>query len=165
MKRALLGIALLIAPSLVFAQAETTGRITGTYIGVAISDETQSVCRPLLTIQHTSWKNLLENVKDLLAVYDAKAVIVGLPYNFDGTESEMTAFAREMARKFALSLDIPVLYMIGKRSTPAALGVARLLVNALPRVEVVEFEELGHMGPITHPDRVNEVIARFLART
>jgi pimeloyl-ACP methyl ester carboxylesterase len=64
-----------------------------------------------------------------------------------------------------LSLDIPVLYMIGKRSTPAALGVARLLVNALPRVEVVEFEELGHMGPITHPDRVNEVIARFLART
>ena len=63
------------------------------------------------------------------------------------------------------SLDIPVLYMIGKRSTPAALGVARLLVNALPRVEVVEFEELGHMGPITHPDRVNEVIARFLART
>jgi pimeloyl-ACP methyl ester carboxylesterase len=63
------------------------------------------------------------------------------------------------------SLDIPVLYMIGKRSTPAALGVARLLVNALPRVEVVEFEELGHMGPITHPERVNEVIARFLART
>ena len=60
------------------------------------------------------------------------------------------------------SLDIPVLYMVGKRSTPAAHGVARLLTNALPRVEVVEFEELGHMGPITHPDRVNEVITRFL---
>jgi pimeloyl-ACP methyl ester carboxylesterase len=62
------------------------------------------------------------------------------------------------------SLDIPVLYMVGKRSTPAAHGVARLLANALPRVEVVEFEELGHMGPITHPDPVNDVIARFLER-
>ena len=62
------------------------------------------------------------------------------------------------------SLDVPVLYMVGKRSTPAALGVARLLTAALPRVEVVEFENLGHMGPVTHPDAVNEVIGRFLER-
>jgi pimeloyl-ACP methyl ester carboxylesterase len=62
------------------------------------------------------------------------------------------------------SLDIPVLYMTGKRSTASAHGVARLLTSALPRVEVVEFEELGHMGPITHPDRVNDVIAGFLER-
>jgi pimeloyl-ACP methyl ester carboxylesterase len=60
------------------------------------------------------------------------------------------------------SLDIPVLYMVGKRSTASAHGVARLLTNALPRVEVVEFEELAHMGPITHPGPVNDVIARFL---
>ncbi len=63
------------------------------------------------------------------------------------------------------SLQIPVLYMVGKRSTPAAHGVARLLTKALPRVEIVEFEGLGHMGPITDPDRVNDVIARFLERS
>ena len=63
------------------------------------------------------------------------------------------------------ALDMPVLYMIGKRSTPSALGVARLLTTALPRVEVVGFEALGHMGPVTHPDVVNEAIAGFLART
>ena len=62
------------------------------------------------------------------------------------------------------SLDVPVLYMVGKRSTPSAHGVARLLTAALPRIEVVEFENLGHMGPITHPDAVNEVIGRFLER-
>lgn len=62
------------------------------------------------------------------------------------------------------SLNVPVLYMVGKRSTPSARGVARLLATALPRVELVEFENLGHMGPITHPDPVNEVIARFLER-
>ena len=63
------------------------------------------------------------------------------------------------------SLDVPVLYMVGKRSTPSAHGVARLLVNTLPQVEVVEFEKLGHMGPVTHPDLVNEVIGEFLERT
>lgn len=61
-------------------------------------------------------------------------------------------------------LDVPVLYMVGKRSTPSAHGVARLLISALPRVELLEFEDLGHMGPITHPDVVNEAIAQFLAR-
>jgi hypothetical protein len=28
----------------------------------------------------------------------------------------------------------------------------------------VEFESLGHMGPVTHPDPVNEVIEQFLDR-
>lgn len=60
------------------------------------------------------------------------------------------------------SLDVPVLYMVGKRSTASAHGVARLLTRALPRAEMVTFDELGHMGPITHPDAVNDVIARFL---
>lgn len=59
-------------------------------------------------------------------------------------------------------LDIPVLYMFGISSTESALGVARLLTAALPRVEVLEFDGLGHMGPITHPKLVNEAIAAFL---
>lgn len=62
------------------------------------------------------------------------------------------------------SLQVPVLYMVGRRSTASARGVARLLTGTLPRVEVVEFEELGHMGPVTHPGRVNETIAGFLAK-
>ncbi len=63
------------------------------------------------------------------------------------------------------SLDMPVLYMVGKRSTASAHGVARLLTAALPRVELVEFENLGHMGPVTHPGPVNEAIRQFLERT
>jgi len=59
---------------------------------------------------------MLENVKDLLADYDAKALIVGLPYNFDGTESEMTTEARDLARKFELSLGVPV-YLQDERAT------------------------------------------------
>jgi len=62
------------------------------------------------------------------------------------------------------ALDIPVLYMVGKRSTASAHGVARLLTGALPRVEVVQFEKLGHMGPVTHSEPVNLAIRQFLER-
>lgn len=61
-------------------------------------------------------------------------------------------------------LDIPVLYMTGKDSPASSLGVARLLRKTLPRIEVIEFAGLGHMGPITHPDVVNDAICRFLER-
>lgn len=62
------------------------------------------------------------------------------------------------------SLNIPVLYMTGKDSPASSLGVARLLTKTLPRVEVVEFEGLGHMGPVTHPDLINEAVSGFLER-
>jgi pimeloyl-ACP methyl ester carboxylesterase len=58
----------------------------------------------------------------------------------------------------------PVLFMAGKRSTQSAHGVARLLTSALPRVELAEFENLGHMGPVTHPTPVNEAIRKFFER-
>jgi pimeloyl-ACP methyl ester carboxylesterase len=54
--------------------------------------------------------------------------------------------------------------MIGKNSPASSRGVARVLTRALPRVEVVEFEGLGHMGPVTHPEVVNEAISNFLER-
>ncbi|SFM03505.1 alpha/beta fold hydrolase [Variovorax sp. OV329] len=61
-------------------------------------------------------------------------------------------------------LQMPVLYMTGARSPASSLAVARLLVKALPHVKVIEFEQLGHMGPVTHPDIVNEAIERFLGQ-
>jgi pimeloyl-ACP methyl ester carboxylesterase len=60
------------------------------------------------------------------------------------------------------------------RELGAGPGVVCLHANAssssqwraltLRRVEVVEFEGLGHMGPVTHPEVVNEAISRFLER-
>lgn len=70
-----------------------------------------------------------------------------------GEPTPLAAFAR---------LDLPVLLMVGRESPASSRGVARLLAGALPRVQVVEFEGLGHMGPITHAARVNAAIAGFL---
>ena len=52
--------------------------------------------------------------------------------------------------------------MVGKNSPASASAVARLLAQTLPCVETLEFEGLGHMGPITHPEVVNPAIHEFL---
>ena len=85
------------------------------------------------------------------------ASIVNLPGWGDALLNEPTPLA-------AFSeLDVPVLYMMGRESPAASRSVGRLITRALPRVEPVEFEGLGHMGPVTHPAVVNAEIVRFLA--
>lgn len=76
--------------------------------GIAVCDELRVTTRPLDVIHRTSWKKLLSNIKLLVSDFDAKALVVGLPLESDGAESEMSAEARRMARNFALSLEIPV---------------------------------------------------------
>jgi putative Holliday junction resolvase len=77
-------------------------------IGVAVSDERRLICRPLQIIERTSWKKLLSAIQAILQEFDAKALIIGLPLESDGSESEMSAATRAMAEKFAKSLEIPV---------------------------------------------------------
>jgi len=59
-------------------------------------------------------------------------------------------------------LAMPILYMVGGRSTISARGVAKRLLPALPNATRHEFPELGHMGPVTHPAIVNGVLEQFL---
>lgn len=73
-------------------------------------------------------------------------------------------FTEPTALEAFKELNIPVLYMVGGTSPQSALGVARLLTAILPQVEVMAFDGLGHMGPITHPKLVNDAIAAFLDR-
>ena len=103
------------------ASAPATGRIValdlGTkWIGFAVSDELRMLTRPVRTITRTSWKKTLLLVKDILKEFDAVGLVIGLPYNFDGTESEMSAEARRIAKNFSLSLEIPV-FLQDERAT------------------------------------------------
>jgi putative Holliday junction resolvase len=78
------------------------------WIGVAVSDASQTIATPVRTLERRSWKKTLAAVKDILAEFDAVGLIIGLPLNSDGTESEMSTEARRIARNISLSIDVPV---------------------------------------------------------
>lgn len=91
-------------------------------VGVAICDELRITTRPLETITVESWKKLLKRIKELVAELDAKALVIGLPLESDGSDSIWTTEVRDTARKFALSLDIPVLLQDERMSSFEAQG-------------------------------------------
>jgi len=60
------------------------------------------------------------------------------------------------------TLTMPVLLMVGDQTRAPAKAVAELLMRELPKPGLRVFEGAGHMGPVTHPDLVNQEIADFL---
>lgn len=91
-------------------------------VGLAVSDELQLTVRRVGVIPRTGWKKFLKKIIGFLDEFDAKALVIGLPYNFDGSESEMSAEARRLARNFSLSLEIPVILQDERNTSYAARG-------------------------------------------
>ncbi|MCC6824293.1 MAG: Holliday junction resolvase RuvX [Acidobacteria bacterium] len=102
------------SPEITEAAVDLPGRIIaldpGTKrIGIAICDESRITIRPLPYFARSSWKKLLSHVTRLIGDFDAKMLVIGLPLASDGAEQDMSVEARDMARKFSLSLTIPVI--------------------------------------------------------
>jgi pimeloyl-ACP methyl ester carboxylesterase len=61
------------------------------------------------------------------------------------------------------ALRLPVLLLQGSDTTASARAVVQRLARTLPQVQLQVLDGLGHMGPVTHPERVNAAIQAFLA--
>ena len=57
----------------------------------------------------------------------------------------------------------PTLLLGGERSPAAARRVIARLAEAVPRVHARAVAGAGHMGPITHSDEVNALVAQHIA--
>lgn len=91
-------------------------------IGVAVCDRLQITVRGVCVIERKSWKKVLKQVAAFLAEFDAAALVLGLPYNTDGSESAMSQEARRLAKNFSLSLDVPVFLQDERVTTYEARG-------------------------------------------
>jgi pimeloyl-ACP methyl ester carboxylesterase len=59
----------------------------------------------------------------------------------------------------------PVLCLTGRETRASTRRLSELLRFALPHVEPVTFDAMGHLGPITHPETVAGRIADFVRRS
>ena len=82
-------------------------------IGLAVSDPSATLARPLLTIQRNrSDEEAAGAVVSAIAALDAEdaieGVVVGLPRRLDGSDSEQTARVRKMVDRLASRLAVPI---------------------------------------------------------
>ena len=93
-------------------------------IGVAASDPLGWTAQGVETIQRTSNKNDLQRLRELVARFDAKILVIGLPKNMDGTEGERCQFVKNFASKISAALPQVEQYFWDERlSTVAATNI------------------------------------------
>ena len=104
------------------------GRILGVdwgevRIGLALSDETQTLASPLDTLVRRAGKRVpMPRLLQLTSLHQPVGIVVGLPLAPDGTEEESASAAREMAAAIARRTGLPLEFWDERMSTARALA-------------------------------------------
>ena len=91
-------------------------------IGVAISDESQTVATPRDTIVYTARVFMMESIEDLLEDDDIDLAVVGLPLGMSGEDTEQTKRTREFAEMLENYLGMDVVLEDERLTSSLAKG-------------------------------------------
>jgi putative Holliday junction resolvase len=81
-------------------------------VGLALSDPSGTIASPLETVRRRSGKRMpLAALERVAREYDVDRVVVGLPLDLAGRETEWCSEVRAAGDELARRLDIPVSYM------------------------------------------------------
>ncbi len=82
----------------------------GRRVGVAISDPTGLIARPLATLTVTSDSDAIAQVSVLVREHEPAGVVVGLPISMSGNRSELTHKVEAFARKLKAAVTVPIYF-------------------------------------------------------
>jgi putative Holliday junction resolvase len=106
----------------------TTGRILGidwgeVRIGLALSDETQTLASPLETLRRRAGKRFpMSRFLELTAQHRPVGLVVGLPLGSEGDDVDSTRAARELAQALEQRSALPLELWDERMSTARALA-------------------------------------------
>ena len=115
-------------------------------IGVAVSDTFWSVATPLETIRRKKFTLDAARLAEIIAERQIGGILLGLPFNMDGTEGPRCQSTRAFARNLMRQSDLPIGYWDERLSTVAA---ERALLEAdttrKRRAEVIDHVAAGYI--------------------
>lgn len=91
-------------------------------MGVAGCDGTGLIATGLTTIYRTSWDKDVEQLKEIIQEREVEILVIGLPYNLDGTIGFQAKQVLKFAEKIAQSLQLPIEYVDERLTSVEALN-------------------------------------------
>ncbi len=89
-------------------------------IGVAVSDPLGITAQPVTTVIRKSNKEDFQAIKDFIDEYNIKTVIVGMPYNMNGTIGPSGEMAKKFGEKLKNKYGINIIYIDERNTTKMA---------------------------------------------
>ena len=83
-------------------------------VGIALCDENKIVATPYTTIIKNNFSGLLAQISEIISDNDIKGIVIGNPINMDGSPSQSSQSAKDLAINLSKNISIPI--KIGRAS-------------------------------------------------
>ena len=108
-------------------------------IGVSICDEKQLIATPFKTINRTTARELINELKIIIEENNIKGIIIGNPLNMDGSSSSSTQSVKDTSDNIEKSIDLPICLWDERLSTVGAFNLSSQLdVNVSKREKKID---------------------------
>ena len=108
-------------------------------IGVSICDEKQLIATPFKTINRSTAKDLIDELKRIIEENNIKGIIIGNPLNMDGSSGSSAQSVKDTSNNIAMSIDLPICLWDERLSTVGAFNLSSQLdVNVSKREKKID---------------------------
>ena len=108
-------------------------------IGVSICDEKQLIATPFKTINRTTAKELINELKIIIEENNIKGIIIGNPLNMDGSSSSSTQSVKDTSDNIEKSINLPICLWDERLSTVGAFNLSSQLdINVSKREKKID---------------------------
>ena len=108
-------------------------------IGVAISDENKIIATPYTTIIKNNFSDLLIQINKIIKENDIKGIVIGNPINLNGSNSQSSQSAKDLAINLSKNIAIPITMWDERLSSRGAFNLSNdLNINTSKKISKLD---------------------------
>ena len=108
-------------------------------IGVSICDEKQLIATPFKTINRSTAKELIDELKNIIEENNIKGIIIGNPLNMDGSSGSSAQSVKDTSNNIEMSINLPICLWDERLSTVGAFNLSSQLdINVTKREKKID---------------------------
>jgi putative Holliday junction resolvase len=108
-------------------------------IGVSICDENKIVATPYTTIIKNNFSELLTQMNKIIKENDIRGIVIGNPINLDGSSSQSSQSAKDLAINLSKNVTIPIAMWDERLSSRGAFNLSYdLNVNTSKKISKLD---------------------------
>ena len=108
-------------------------------IGVSICDEKQLIATPFKTINRSTAKDLIDELKKIIEENNIKGIIIGNPLNMDGSSGSSAQSVKDTSNNIEKSIELPICLWDERLSTVGAFNLSSQLdINVSKREKKID---------------------------
>ena len=108
-------------------------------IGVSICDEKQLIATPFKSINRSTAKELIDELKNIIEENNIKGIVIGNPLNMDGSSGSSAQSVKDTSNNIEKSINLPICLWDERLSTVGAFNLSSQLdVNVTKREKKID---------------------------